>query len=244
MSFYSSSLYRDVCRNWKGWGLAYLFFLLALYWIPETVKMQLGFSKFLDAEAPKFVRQIPTITISKGEVSIDKPVPYLIKYPGKEYPFAIIDTSGRYKSLDSTEALVLLTKTELIIRQEDSGARSIDLSPVNSFVADRQRVNGWLDTMRKWFAVMIYPFALFFSFLYYVAQVLACAMLGTLYAKRFGLDLSYETLARLSAVSFTPVVILQSVHSLLDIEFPYVSFISFLIASGYLYYAVGVNSEK
>jgi len=47
----------------------------------------------------------------------------------------------------------------------------------------------------------------------------------------------------LSAVSFTPAIVLQTIHAFLDIPFPYRTPISFLISLGYLYYAVGSSSE-
>lgn len=244
MSFFSASLYRDVGRNWKGFGLAYLVFLLSLYLIPEMVRLQLNFSDFLAAEAPKFVNQIPDITISGGEVSVSKPVPYFINNPDNNGPFAIIDTSGKFTSLDNTKAVVLLTKNKLVLRRDPTETRMIDLSKIDSFVVDRKLVYYWLDVIKNWSAVVLYPFTLLFSFLFYSAQIILCAIIGTFLSKMLEIQLDRQALMRLSAVSFTPPLILQALHSILNIEFPYSSPITFLIATGYLYYAVSSNSEK
>ena len=81
MSFFSKSLYKDVARNWKGVNFLYLFLLLALCWIPETIKFQSGLSDFIKNDAPGIVEQIPEITIYQGEVSTDPPGIHSIKDP-------------------------------------------------------------------------------------------------------------------------------------------------------------------
>lgn len=244
MSYYSGSLYQDVGRNWKGYCFAYLMLLLSLCLIPETFKIHAALSDFIDSEAPKFVSQTPTITISKGKASVPLKAPYFINYPDKTGPFAVIDTTGRFTSLDTTTATMLLTGTKLFIRKGPAEIRSFDLSPVDDLVIDQKLIYSWIRIIRDWSVFVFYPFVLFFTFLLQVVQVFMCALSGTLFAKRFKVDLNYQALVRLAAVSFTPAVVLQAAHSLLDIDFPHSSFISFLIATGYLYYAVGMVSEE
>ena len=243
MSFYSKPLYREVGRNWTGWGLVYLAFLLSLYWIPEMIRFHASLSEFMASEAPKVVSQMPTVTISKGEVSIDKPVPYSIYYPDKDTPLVIIDTSGKIASLENTKAVALVTKTKILMRRDDSDTRVFDLSKIDSLVIDQKRFYEWLAVFRDWSVAALYPFTLFFSFLYYAILLLACATVGSFFTRTLKTDLSYKALVRLAAVAFTPPLILQSVHTLLGIEFPYRAAISFMIAAGYLYYAVSANAE-
>jgi hypothetical protein len=68
MSFYSRKLYREVGRDWRGAGLLYLFTLLLVAFTPIVVKVQLGFSEWIDREASDVVGRIPRITIASGEV--------------------------------------------------------------------------------------------------------------------------------------------------------------------------------
>ncbi len=242
-SFYLKSFYQDVAKNWKGLSLSYLLFILCLFWIPEVSRMHSEVSEFLSAEAPKYVKQVPVITVSRGKVSIKEQTPYFINVPEKNTPFAIIDTSGQITSLDKTRALVLLTKSELIIKNNSKEFRAFDLKDIDQLIIDQKVLYGWLEAFSRALPVILFPFILLYSFLFHVIQALLIAGIGILFAKKFQANLDYKALIRLSVVSFTPAIILQVMHTILDIPFPFRAPLSFLIALGYLYYAVGSNSE-
>jgi hypothetical protein len=242
LSFYSKPFYQDIAGNWKGLCFTYLLFILCILWIPETSRIHSELSEFLSAEAPKYVKQVPSITITQGKVSIKEPVPYFINVPEKNTPFAIIDTSGQITSLEKTSALLLLTDSKLIIKNSRSEARAFDLAEIDTITIDQKVLREWIDSFDSLFPVILFPFVLLFSFFFHIIQVLVSAGIGTLFAKKVQANLNYKALIRLSAVSFTPAIILQTVHALLDIPFPYRTPVSFLISLGYLYYAVGSNA--
>ena len=242
-SFYSKSFYQIVARNWKGLCFSYLLFILSLFWIPEISRIQSELSGFLSDEAPKYVKQVPVITISQGNVSLKEQVPYFINVPEKNAPFAIIDPSGQITSLDETSAVVLLTHSQIIIKNSSSESRSFDLKGIDHLTIDQKMLYDWIETFNTLFPVILFPFILLYSFLFHIIQVLLSAGIGTILAKRFQADITYKALIRLSAVSFTPAIILQTFHALLNIPFPYRMPISFLISLGYLYYGIGSNSE-
>ncbi|MFZ2197276.1 MAG: DUF1189 family protein, partial [Thermodesulfovibrionales bacterium] len=102
----------------------------------------------------------------------------------------------------------------------------------------------WIETFNTVFPVILFPFIVFFSLLYHSIQVLLIAGIGTMFAKKFHSELDYKSLIRLAAFSFTPAILLQTVHAILDIPFPYRAPISIMITLGYLYYALGSNSEQ
>jgi hypothetical protein len=242
-SFYSKSFYRNVAGIWKGLCFGYLLFILCLLWIPEISRIHSEVTEYISSEAPKYVKQVPVITIAKGKVSIKEPVPYFINVPEKNTPFAIIDPSGRTTSLDKTSAFVLLTDSQLIIKNSSSKSSTLDLKGID-LVIDQKVINSWVETFDTLFPIILFPFVLLSSFIFHVIQVLLSAGIGTLFAKQFHANINYKALVRLSAVSFTPAIVLQTMHALLDIPFPYRTPISFLISLGYLYYAVGANSES
>src|SRR6478672_8744679 len=68
LSLFSPDLYRDVVANWRGVGFLYLLLILALTWIPEMYKAQVGFKDFAQTEFPNMIRDFPPITITKGVV--------------------------------------------------------------------------------------------------------------------------------------------------------------------------------
>ena len=244
LSFYSRDLYQDIARNRKGLCLPYLLLLLMFYWTPEMMNMHQAVSEFIADEAPQYIEQVPVITISRGEASVKEPVPYTIMDKKKNSPVAIIDTSGQVTSLNNTPALVLLTRTHLIVRKDEKETRSLPLSDLGDITITQKLMYNWLEMFNNLFVVVLFPFVLLLSFVFHGIQALLLALLGGSFAKYFDVTLDFRALIRISVVAFTPAIMLEAAHAVLDIPYPYSTFISFLIAAGYLFYAVGCNSKK
>lgn len=230
--------------RWKGYGVAYLLLIVFLLGVPEILKLEATVSDFLTTESPRVVEQFPTVTITKGNASIAAPSPYTIYYPDKTVPFVILDPSGSVTALKDKGTVALMTKTQIMLRKSPTEVRAFDLAGIDHLVVDRAKLREWVEAFRFWFPIILFPFVMLFSFLYYSLQIVLCAAVGGIFAKRFGVNLDRKALVRLSAVCFTPAALLQIVHSFLNIDFPMSGTISFLFTIGYLYYAVGVNSEK
>jgi len=245
LSFFSKELYRDVGLNWNRVRAAfgYLLLLLAVCWIPAMVEMHMGFSDFVDNEAPKVVEQVPEITITDGQASIQEPQPYYIKDPESDNVLAIIDTTGTIESLEDPNTICLLTKTKVIWRQSNVETRAIDLSEVKHFVLDSGRIMGWLHTVGKFLVVIMYPFALLGSYVYRIVQALIYAAIGLLFASLCKVTLPYSALLRLAIVAVTPCVLLKTVLGLVGVHLPYAWLIYLLIALGYLFFGVKAISE-
>ena len=81
-------------------------------------------------------------------------------------------------------------------------------------------------------------------FIYRLVQMLIYALVGMIFANIVKANLEYVTLVRLAAVSITPVIILNAVRRMLDISVPYIGLLSFLIAMGYLFFAVKASAEQ
>ena len=243
LSFFSKSLYQDVCKNWKGVAFIYLLLLLALCWLPTMFKVHSSISQYVINDAPDIIRQIPEILILNGEVSVEGQQPHIIYDPESDTPFIIIDTTGKITSLEDTEARFLLTKTNLIIKKNIRETRVFDLSEINEFHIDQTRISSWVETFKDWFAIVAYPFALLGSFLYRIIQVLIYAVIGLIFTKIVKSTLNYQVLLRLAIISITPAIIVDTIFSMLEVSVPFFGFLCFLIAMGYLFYTVKVNEN-
>lgn len=245
MSFYSKALYQDVGGNWKKISFLYLLLLLGVCLIPLVFRTQSVVSDYLSREAPKIVKQTPVITISKGKVSVPKDfgMPYIIRDPENNNPLIIIDTTGRTTSLSGTEAIALLTETNLIVRA-DPATRVLDLSGIESLTVDQSRIYDWIETFLDYLAIILYPIALFFSYIFRVLQALVSAVIGMFFARNLGVPLGFRALVSLSITSMTPAIILNTVHDYVGISIPFWWLINFLIALGYLFFAVKANAER
>ncbi|GAB4484873.1 MAG: hypothetical protein OHK006_09950 [Thermodesulfovibrionales bacterium] len=237
-AFYSRPFYRGLAGQGKGAGLLYLLFLAALAFLPEMANLHAELAGLIEREAPRFVEQMPKITIRGGHASIAEEVPYMIYDQERKTPVVIIDTSGKTQSLEGTGALVLVTRTQITVQREGSGPRTFDFADFGDMVIDRKNVYEWLDIMNSLFAVLMYPFGVLFGFLSGLLQVFICATVGLPMAQRFGLSLDMKTRMRLAAAALTPAVTLQAAHAVLGIPFPYRMAVSLVITLGYMLYAL------
>jgi hypothetical protein len=244
LSFFSKSLYRDVGQNWRGTGLLYLLLVIALLWIPSTIKAHLDFGKFADNDAQEITRQIPAVTITNGRVSTNVPVPYSIKEPKTGTTLAIIDTTESPAISSNPSVPLILTKSQLIMRKSATETQTYDLSGVQSFYVDRARVEGWLATARTWFFPAFYPLAVLFSFIFRGIQILIYALIGLGFASMLNAKLDYKALLRLAAISITPVMILNLLFELVHFRLPGWTLLGIIIGLGYLFFAVKVNAEE
>jgi len=244
LSFFSKELYREVGLYWKGVGFAYLLLLLAICWIPTMVTIHLAFSDFVDNQAPAVIDQVPEITITDGEVSIEEPQPYYITAPDSNDAIAVIDTTGKIQSIEDANTFCLLTKTNVMWRQSNYEIRTFDLSQVKSFVLNSDRIMRWLHIAEKFIVIAIYPFALMGSYAYRIVQALIYAAIGLLFASLCKVTLPYSALLRLAVVAVTPCIILNTVFGLVGAHLPYAWLIYLLITLlAYLFFGVKAVAE-
>ena len=243
LSFFSKELYRDVGLYWKGANFLYLFLLLAICWIPTMIEIHVGFTDFVNNEAPTVIEQLPEITITNGEVSISEPQPYYIKDPQNGDVLAIIDTTETIESLEDSNALCLLTKTKIMWQKSEVETQMFDLSKIEHFVLNSERVMGWLHTASKFFVIIIGLVALLGTYLFRIVQALIYAAVGLLFALWCEVTLSYATLLRLAVVAMTPCLLAKTIFGLADIHLPYATLISLVVTLAYLFFAVKANSE-
>ena len=243
LSFFSQDLYRDVGLHWKRICFGYLFLLLAICWIPSMVKIHTGFSAFINDLAPPFVDQVPEITITDGQVSIEEPQPYFIRVPDNNDVIAVIDTTGSIETPEDANAFFLLTNNSMIIRKSDFETQTIDLSQVKSFTIDSADITSWLHTAQKYLVIILYPLALLSSYVYRIIQALIFAAIGLLFASSCKVSLSYGALLRLAVVAMTPCIIIKTVFALAGVYFPCIGLLYIVITLAYLYFGVYACSQ-
>jgi hypothetical protein len=242
--FFSGALYRDVARNWRGIAALYLLLLLAITWAATMIKLHVGFTAFARDEFPKLADDIPPITIKNGVVSSPVEQPYEIKDKQTGKVFAVLDTTGTINSLDDTPAVILLTQNKLHYRGQNANeTRITDLSKVESFYLDKQKVMGWMGTLSKWFFPGAYVPAVLFSFAMRLVQALIYGAIGLAFASMFEVRLAYPAAMRLAIIAVTPVILLDTILGLAGVNIPFWTLIGIVIALVYLAMAVKANRE-
>ncbi len=242
LSFFSRGLYRDVGANWKGTGFLYLLLLLAVTWLPVIYKMHGDLSEEIRQEVPKYLKQMPKITIADGRVSIDRPVPHTILEPDGRTPFMVIDTSGRIASLEQTKATVLLTEDQIMFRRPQGAEKIYDLAGTDAFI-DRDRADRWVQAVRRYFPVVASPVALTASFVDRVLEMMFAIAIGMIFASWLKAPLDAAAVSRLAAVALTPAIVIYTLLLLAGVHVPGSPFVFFAVAAVYLYFAVKANAR-
>lgn len=249
-SFFSKQLYVDVARNWRGCAFFYLFILLAICWIPIVYQYNQGITAFMQNVVPQMTKNFPTVTVNAGELSIDKPMPFVIM-DDKNKPVLVVDTTGQINSLDQEgvegldDVKVLITKTQVFARSKEHEIRQYTIPKDTDFSFSPEDINKWGNTLNYWLILGLFPFLLVFSYLYRIIQTLLYAAVGTLILNKFvKTDLEYQAILRLSVVAITPAVVISTILGYFFIAFPYELVLYFLLSMIYLIFGLHANKSS
>jgi len=242
LSFYSKSFYRDVGMRHKGIAVFYLLLIVAAFTIVPMLKLKEAVSLFKKTEFSYYVEQMPVITITQGKLSIDEPVPYVIRDLKSDRPVVIIDTSGGITSLQGKEARVLITQKSIFFRQSATKTESYNFDGIKSLTVDREKMYEWMNLADRWLAIAAFPFAALFLFGTTLIQVLLYGVIGLFFARIAKVQLDSRALLRLAVISITPALIIDAYINFRGIVIPYWPLLTYLIDLGYLYFAINANA--
>jgi hypothetical protein len=244
MSFFSKDLYADMGLRWKGTCFGYLLLLLAICWIPAMFRVNAAFSNFVANEAPKIIDQIPAISIIDGRASIGEPQPYYINDPESGKPLVIIDTTGTITSLDGTEAIGLVTRTNAQFRKSSVETRTFDFAGINKFMLDQKKISGWLAIGQKALLPILYPICVIGSYVSRIIQVLIYASIGLLFASWCKSKMPYLSLIRIAVAALTVFIIIRTILGILEITLPAAGMWYFLGAMAYMFFGVRAAASQ
>ena len=239
LSFFSRALYREVWQEWKGVGLGYLLLLIAACWVPLTIQMHIQVGRLIASEGPWVISQVPDISLVKGEVFTEAPQPYFIKNPSNGNVLVAIDTTGSIKTLDEAQgAFVLITRKQLIMRQNNMPPQVHELAGMGNITINREKANRWLGLTGKYFAAVFFPFAVLFSYIYRVIQALIYGVVVLILASYGRVKMTYPAALRLAVVSATPAILIGTLAMIAGIMIPVAGLWYFIIALFYLQFGV------
>ena len=117
LSFYSSRLYIDVAKRWKGTSIGYFLLLIILVSVPWSIYYCELFSKYIYNEWLYPIENLPLLTIQNGRTFVDKPMPFIVNNKAGE-PTIKIDTTTDVNQLSDKNPTVsiLITKHAIYFR--------------------------------------------------------------------------------------------------------------------------------
>lgn len=243
MSFYSKQLYRDVAQNWGGKSIFYLFVLLILVWIADTVVFQAGLNQIYSRYAESIVAQTPILTIKNGVISTPENKPYIITEPVKNKPIIIIDTSGQYTDINQTQAIMLVTPTQVITKTKPDEIRATKINQSLNSVIDPHEINLVIMKYIDYVWIAFLPLVVIFSFIYRIIQALLYSILGKIMSAIFGVPLTFGQVMSITIVALTPVIVLSTIFDYFSINYPHEYLSYFVLSIAYLLYGIVANMK-
>lgn len=255
LSFFSSHLYVDVGKRWRGMGILYLLLLMFLITLPFALRVTINFNQYFSEEIIAPLKKIPKLYVQNGKVSLDKPMPYLIKNERGEV-VSIIDTTGTVKTIDGTFPALstLITKDKFYYRlpppkfffekTELQNTSPIYVQPLSTEMNEVFDGEQWVKTSgieraRILSIMTIYPTIVMMFFVVYLVFFLAFALMGQLVAKIFmKFSLTYPQACRLLMVSSTPQITALVVFLTLNWVFLGLGLFLIFLLAGYFSFAV------
>lgn len=258
LAFFSPSLYVDVGKRWKGLGVSYLLFVIAIAFLPFGAWKTYEIRNDLYERYITPLENVPPIFIKRGQVFFNEPMPYQARNKRGEVIF-IVDTTGVINSMDvGTNELhpnlfMLITKDKIFFRvpakpnwgpmnkqpQDAVYEQTIDKN-VNEVIV----VKSWLESsgifkVMYFLFAFIYPGIVFAFFGLYLALFLAFAMMGQLISKLyFNMPLNYKQAMRLLSVSSTPYFFFVILTLSMSLFFPGSKIILLVILLLYFCFAI------
>lgn len=257
-SFYLKNVYRDVLRNWEGYGFLYIFTVLILIWIPLSFIHSNQISNYFNENSTYIVPgtnqnynsiiqiiagQMPEMRVSDGEISIDKEMPYIITSTEGD-PLIIIDTTGKTRSIKDSKAFLLFTRNQIIFKNERGHEEAVAIpkftnDSLNGATLLKLSERIW---MLPW---IIYPLNIIQDFFSLAIRAFAIAMIGIIMCSTLNMQIPFKDLVRLTAIASTPAIVVKSINTVMEKSiFAYPEVIQIILTMFYLYAAIEANKSK
>jgi hypothetical protein len=261
-SFFNPKVYVDVAKRWKGLGLSYLLLVIFIFSIPFAIRFILEFNQFFLEKMVQPISALPTLYIQNGKVSLDKPMPYMIKNKQGQVA-AIVDTTGVIKTMDGRypELAILITKDRLFLRLPSSSfffttneaqtANNVQVYPFSDkansvFIGKEWVKTSGIQNLKLFFGLLIYPTMALVAFGAFLVFILAIALMAQFIARLFfKISISYKQACRLLIVSLTPfMLVFWTLLALGYISGSYTFFLPLIMFSYFCYAVLALKRES
>lgn len=237
-SFYSGQAYRDVALHWSGEIIVYLILVVAISWGLLTIGIQKQVNIVYGVVASKYLPQVPELSIKNGELKTPEDRPYLITDEDNKSVVAIIDTSGKYKSLENSHAGFLLTKNALFYQSDSKLGKSHQFDSDLNLEIHPVQINKTLDVFIKWSWLLFFPILVLGSLLYRIIEAALYAIIGEIFAHIVRAPLTYGQLFKLSILAMTPAILVSTVLDWFSFSFNHLWLFYFVLSMVYLFFGI------
>lgn len=227
LAFFSSRLYVDVGKRWRGFGLSYLLLVISLAAIPLGLKSIRMFDEYYTQQLIEPIKKIPTFEVVRGRLVFPFFMPYFVKNQQNE-EVIIIDDKPNLTEINYIYPhwMMFITTDRLYIRLPHLSFIPHEIMPTwsnyNSNNVSMQMFThiphavfnseAWTEhtnmaLTKRYMLISIYPTLIFllfgfFSILLWLMTVLGKAFTTTLFKFKIGFKRAF----RLMVVSSSSVI--------------------------------------
>lgn len=216
LAFYSRAFYLEVARSWRGSGLVYCLFVIALAALPFSLKTMIRFNQFYNEQLIEPFKKMPTLNIQQGQLHFDYFMPFLIKNNQGEV-VVVIDSAGQLTKVNYIypDWIMLVTEDNLYFRMPSFSIlpkppkveRPYETIKFKDIDNDSFNATEWIKNMhlmgQKWvFLMMIYPLFSSVLFGFFCGLIALMSVIGKVLARTiFKLPLGFKDTYRMMSVS-------------------------------------------
>lgn len=258
LSFFSSRLYIDVGKRWRGLGLTYFLLVIALATIPLSITSIQKFNTYYNDQLLDPLKKVPSFAIENGQLYFPYFMPYLIKTK-QDKVVIIIDDKLNLTEINAQypQWMIFITADRLYIRLPHlsflpgevvsplgrADGKDIKMHSFSEIRNDTFNGEYWVDhtnlsSMKRYMMLSIYPCITTLLFTFFGTFLVVLAILGKAFAYTiFKFRLSFKQAYRLLAVS-SGCGISLFIISLGFGRFPGLGFYLMVVIILYFFYAV------
>ena len=258
LAFFSSRLYIDVGKRWRGLGLTYFLLVIAIASIPLSIVSIMKFNAYYQDQIVDPIKKVPSFGIESGKLYFPYFMPYLIKTK-QDNVVVIIDDKLNLTEINAQypQWMIFITSDRLYIRLPHlsflpgdvasqlarTDGRDVKMQSFSEIRNDNFNGEYWvehtnMDSMKRYMMLSIYPCITSLLFTFFGTFLVVLAILGkafsyTILKFKIGFKQAYRLLVVSSGCGISLFIMSLSFGRL-----PGLGFYLMVVIILYFYYAV------
>ncbi len=213
LSFYSKDAYRHAAQNWRSFGYLYIPLIVFLFSLLTCISTQLAVNSVISNNIEPIIQRWPTLVVQKGQLSIDRPSPYIIDLGNN----AILDFDTTTDAkLPKGKKGFLVSKSEVLMYESPkdsfSAKQILDVGQVSkngALILDRSFLREFIGTVQANAGFSVLVANCFMMTIQAATELLLMGVIALGLARSNKATLTFNQCLQIGAVAMTPVLVLD-----------------------------------
>ena len=237
-AFHDKHSYVHVALEEKGYFIKYLAFIVAICSIPLYLKSYFDFNKYMKYEGLSLIEKLPELYFEHGQVFLEEALPLEIIEGNSSI---IIDSSNTYLNVLDSKADLLIRPREMQIKLDGIASR-IAFDAFHDMRLNSKTIKNSIPWV-KWILTLVFILSLIFQVVFYYLFCYALAFLGNTLNNIYTVGLDKQALIRISILAIGPMLFLDLLIRIFDVNIGGLGILSFLMPALFIYIGIQANAE-